>query len=263
MTTLASHFATDPLRDAYNLDGLDTVVLTTDIDWAPDYATRAVLDLVADAGMRITAFATHDSPLLKAATDFVEIGLHPDNTRPHPQHGFARKIPDLLELFPDAVGLRCHRNFFGQNISDLAHAAGLTYDISTFLWRQPFAQGYLDYNGLVKLAYVWEDGIHVDVGEALELERVGLDLPGLKILNVHRMLIYLNAPDDQLRRRLCRGIGDLTTVPETHFRDHIHQGYGLRDFYRDLLAELRRRKVRTLFARDLAALALPAAGKGR
>lgn len=249
-------FAADPLRGTYNLDGLDTVVLTTDIDWAPDYATAAVLDLVAAQGMRITAFATHDSPLLKASTGFVETGLHPDNTRPHPEHRFARKIVELQEIFPDAVGLRCHRNFFGQNISDLAHAAGLQYDISTFLWQQPFAQGYVDYNGLVKLAYVWEDGIHVDVGEPLELGRIRLDTPGLKILNVHPMLIYLNAPTDQLRRTLCRGIADLTTVPESHFRDHIHRGYGLRDLYRDLLAELRRRGVCTLFARDVAALAL-------
>lgn len=252
---LARLFADDPFRSAYNLDGLDTVVLTTDIDWAPDYATAAVLELVAEAGMRITAFATHDSPLLKASTDFVEIGLHPDNTRPDPEHRFARKITDLLEIFPGVVGLRCHRNFFGQNISDLAKAAGLKYDLSTFLWRQPLAQAHLDYNGLVKLCYVWEDGIHVDVNEPLDLARVPLDTPGLKVLNVHPMLIYLNAPDDHLRRRLVRGIADLTKVPESHFAGQIHTGYGLANFYRDLLAELKRRKVRTLFARTVAELA--------
>jgi hypothetical protein len=255
MNPLHPYFHNDPFRSVYNLDGVDTVLLTTDIDWAPDYATEAVLSLVAEAGFNITAYATHPSPLLKASTSFVEIGLHPDNTRPHPEHRFGRKILDLLEIFPDAVGLRCHRNFFGQNISDLAKAAGLKYDLSTFLWQQPFAQAYVDYNGLVKMAYTWEDGIHVDVGQPLELARVDLDSPGMKVLNVHPMLIYLNAPNDQLRRDLTRGIQDLTQAPEALFRDHVHKGYGLRHFYRDLLSELRRRKVRTLFARDVAALA--------
>jgi peptidoglycan/xylan/chitin deacetylase (PgdA/CDA1 family) len=253
MSSMQHYFKDDSFRDFYNLDGLDTVVLTTDIDWAPDYATEAVLNLVAEAGMKITAYATHDSPLLKASTEFVEIGLHPDNTRPDPVHRFARKLPDLMEIFPDAVGLRCHRNFFGQNISDLAKECGLRYDLSTFLWRQPFAQAHVDYNGLVKMAYVWEDGIHVDVGEPLALDRIGLDSPGLKVLNVHPMLIYLNAPDDHLRRRLTKGIADLTSVPSSHFESGIHTGYGLRDFYRDLLAELKRRGVRTVFARDVVA----------
>lgn len=254
MENLNEYFEKDPFSPYYNLNGLETVILTTDIDWAPDYATAAVLELVAEAGFNITAFATHDSPLLKASSEFVEIGLHPDNTRPHPEFGFSRKILELKEIFPDSVGLRCHRNFFGQNISDLAKTAGLSYDISTFLWGQPFAQCYYDYNGLVRMAYVWEDGIHVDLNKPLELEHVKLDQPGLKILNVHPMLIYLNAPNDKLRRDLTRGVADLTSVPASHFSQAIYSGYGLKRFYRDLLAELKRRGVRTLMAKDVAAL---------
>jgi hypothetical protein len=253
MSSLTQYFEDDPFNAFYNLNGLETVVLTTDIDWAPDFATEAVLELVASAGMCVTAFATHESALLKSSSDFVEIGLHPDNTRPHPEHKFSRKLPDLLEIFPDAKGLRCHRNFFGQNISDLAKLYGLKYDLSMLLWKQPFAQAYIDYNGLIRMSYVWEDGIHVDVGEPLLIEKLPLDSPGLKVLNVHPLLIYLNAPDDHLRRRLCKGITDLTQVPKSYFDGHIHSGYGLRDFYRDLLIELKRRNVRTVFARDVIA----------
>lgn len=253
MNNLVSYFSGDPFRAYYNLNGLETVVLTMDIDWAPDYATEVVLDLVAQAGMRITAYATHKSSLLKSSTNFVEIGLHPDNTRPDPTHRFSRKLPDLLEIFPDSVGFRCHRNFFGQNISDLAKSCGLRYDLSTFLWNQPFAQVYVDYNGLVRMSYIWEDGIHVDLGEPLDVLGVPLDSPGLKVLNVHPMLIFLNAPDDNLRRGLTKGISDLTTVPKSHFDGHVYTGYGLRDFYRDLLTELKSRGVRTVFARDVAA----------
>lgn len=250
---LQRYFEGDPFVAFYNLDGLSTVVLTTDIDWAPDYATAELLELVAAEGFCITAFATHDSPLLRAAGDFVEVGLHPDNTRPDPNLRFARKILDLKDLYPESVGLRCHRNFFGQNISDLAKSAGITYDISTFLWQQPFAQCHLDYNGLVKMSYVWEDGIHADLGLPLEINLLKLDQPGLKILNVHPILVYLNAPDDNFRRNALRGIDDLTGVPASRLQPLVYRGYGFRDFYRDLLRHFRSRGVTAVHANSIAA----------
>ena len=250
----AQYFTQDPFSCFYNLDGFSSVALTTDIDWAPDYAVEATLRLVDAAGFPITAFATHRTAVLRGLGPAVEIGLHPDNTRPDPVHRFSRKLPDLLEMYPEAKGLRCHRNFFGQNISDLATDAGLLYDASMFLWRQPFAQCYVDYNGLVKIPYTWEDGIHVDLNRPLDIAELQLDTPGLKILNVHPMLIYLNAPNDRLRRSACKGITDLAVTPEAHFSDSIFKGYGLARFFADLLSELRRRQVRPVLLRDIAAL---------
>ncbi|AOW12647.1 hypothetical protein LPB72_16595 [Hydrogenophaga crassostreae] len=253
MNPFENLFRNDPFRSFYNLNGTDVVALTMDIDWAPDYAVEAVLELVSNAGMKITAFATHQSPLLIQSQKFVEIGLHPDNTRPHPVHGFSQKITKLREMYPDSIGLRCHRNFFGQNISDFAVQSGIEYDVSSFLWQTPLAQGHIDYNGLVKLSYIWEDGIHVDVGNPLDVNSLPLDGPGLKIFNVHPMLIYLNAPTDDLRKTLTRGISDLVSVPESHFSGSQFGGYGLKNLYRDFLGELTRRNIRTVFVREIAA----------
>jgi hypothetical protein len=248
-------FRDDPFSSLYNLEQVDTVILTMDIDWAPEYATQKVLDLVSSSGLNITAFATHRSPLLLDSEQFVEIGLHPDNTRPHPKYGFTRKISDLLEIYPKSQGIRCHRNFFGQNISDLARASNLKYDASTILWKQPFAQIYLDYNGLVKIPYTWEDGIHLDLNLPLNIEQLDFNSPGLKVFNVHPMLIYLNAPSDELRRRLTRGIKDLTVAPEHLFSSHVFNGYGVQSFYKDFLGEIVSRKIKTIFMRDVAELA--------
>lgn len=242
--SLPSHadpFAGDPFRSFYNLDGFTSVALTTDIDWAPDYAVEDLLLLVADAGFPITAFATHASSVFNGASSTVEIGLHPDNTRPHPEFGLRRKILDLKTMFPDARGVRAHRNFFGQNVAQMAADAALTYDASVFQWRRPYCQAFRDQYGLVRMSYNWEDGIQADMGLPWSLEHVPMDGPGLKIFNVHPIFIYLNCPDDDYRRRAVKDFPDLTRAPRDVLQPLVYPGYGARSFLVDLLRELKAR----------------------
>ena len=104
--------------------------------------------------------------------DWLEVGLHPDNTRPDKEAGLNNKIAVLKEFYPDAVGLRCHRNFFGQNIADLAVRADLKYDISHVLWQKPWCQAFVDQWGLVRASYGWEDGLHCDYNLPFDLGAV-------------------------------------------------------------------------------------------
>lgn len=246
-------FAHDPFAPFYNLDGFTTFALTTDIDWAPDYCVEDVFRLIEDAGLRLTAFATHDSHVARTAPKFVEIGLHPDNTRPHPEHGLSRKIPDLLDIYPQAVGLRAHRNFFGQNIAQMAAAAGLQYDASVLHWRQPFCQAGIDQYGLVRMCYNWEDGIHADRGLPWDLAHVPIAGPGLKIFNMHPIFIYLNCPDDGYRRRVVKDYKDLTTIPRNVVDPLVHDGYGARRFLIDLLQHLKATGARSIVLSEIAA----------
>ncbi|MEJ0009686.1 MAG: hypothetical protein WDN72_03665 [Alphaproteobacteria bacterium] len=252
-------FANDPFREFYNLEGTEIVALTTDIDWAPDYAVASLYELVAEFGFKLTAFMTHDDGVSRTAGDWLEIGLHPDHTRPDPERGFPPKLERLKELYPMAKGLRCHRNFFGNNISDIAKKLGLVYDASVLLWRQPFGQAYVDYNGIARMTYCWEDGMHADMKCPMTIDEVRLDTPGLKILNVHPILMYLNAPDDHWRRKVTGRYTDLTRAPKSEIEPHVHTGYGLRSFYRDLLMHLKERNIRTVHCLDIAKAGLKAA----
>ncbi len=241
---LCDLFRYDRLRDFYNLESLTDVCLTTDIDWAPDYANELVFDIVANHDYEITAFATHDSPLLRRPPSHVEIGLHPDNTRPDPAHGVRDKIAALKDLYPEAVGLRCHRNFFGQNIADLAAQAGIRYDVSNILWNQPFCLSHIDYNGMVRFSYMWEDGIHCDQKVPFDISEINICSPGLKILNIHPILIYLNAPDDNYRRQVTKRYSALANAPKKEIDADVFGGYGIASFWKDLLAYLKNRNVR-------------------
>jgi len=259
--SIAAIFSRDPLREFYNLDGLTDVVLTCDVDWAPDFAIQTVLDLVRAHGFRMTVFATHRSTLLEALTDDpdIEVGLHPDFTRPHTSDWFDSKLLRLKEAYPHSLGMRSHRNFFGQNIGDLAHQADLIYDASTFLWNEPFCQAHRDYNGIVRFSYMWEDGIHLDMGLPWQVNAINLETPGLKILNVHPILLYLNSPDENHRRSVTRRYSDLASAPQAEVNSFVSSARGIRDFYTDLLAYLRSRAVRSHRLDELAALVRRAA----
>jgi hypothetical protein len=239
MTEQKNLFSNDNWAQFYNIDAPTTFSLTTDIDWAPDYAIEDVFGLVEASGFSLTAFATHPSTILKAPPKWLEIGLHPDFTRPDPQHGISRKILELKELYPNSIGVRAHRNVFGQNIAHLAREAKMTYDASVLLWVRPWCQIFRDQFGLVRMCYNWEDGVHADMGLDWSLSHVPISGPGLKIFNIHPIFIYLNCPNDDYRRDAVRHYRDLQNAPERDLKPLIYKGYGARSFLIDLLAKLK------------------------
>lgn len=244
-------FLNDRFAKYYNLTNLENVFLTTDVDWAPDFAIEDVLGLVQSFNFKITVFTTHYSQVLKSTTH-TEIGLHPDYTRPSKEDPFRSKLMPLKEYYPDAVGVRSHRNLFGQNISDISSEAGLIYDASTFLWKQPFCQIHVDYNNLIRFSYMWEDGIHADTNQPWEIDSIGLHTPGLKILNVHPILIYLNCPDDNYRREVTKSYSDLTKASYNDLKKQIYPGYGFRSFYKDILSYLANKNLSTHLLKEAA-----------
>ncbi len=246
---LSSLFEKDPFKRFYNLDGLTDVFLTADVDWAPDYAIESLLRTVESFGMKLSIFATGASAILSAPPSWLEVGLHPDFTRAKGPW-IDERMRALKELYPSAVGTRSHRNYFGQNIADLAYKNGLRYDASAILFDQPLAQAHIDYNGMVRFPYVWEDGIHLDMGYPLDWTRTNIAAPGLKIINVHPILIYLNAASDDHRRAVTSRYGDLTKAPQKEIDPDRNTGRGITDVWKEMLTAFAERGVKTHCLRD-------------
>lgn len=239
-----------PLSQYYNLDGLSDVFLTCDVDWAPEFAIEHVLGQVNSLGLKLTVFATGPSPMLQSAPDWLEIGLHPDFTR-RDGPWIAERFAALKTYYPQATGMRSHRNFFGQNVAEAAFAAGLSYDVSTLLFNQALVQASVDQYGLTRFAYMWEDGIHLDTGSDLRLEAIRVGVPGLKILNVHPVLIYLNSVSDDHRRAVTRTYADLTTAPRAHLDSARNLGRGIGSLWLELLQLISEKGVRTHLLGDV------------
>lgn len=249
--TLQTVFVNDPFRHLYNLDGFESYAMTADIDWAPEFAIEDMLSLFYSADIKITCFATHPSPALSRGSSLIEVGLHPDYTRPDAQRGLAGQLDKLQEIFPESKGVRSHRNFFGQNVAQLAAERGFLYDSSVLLWRQPLCQIHKDQWGLFRLCYSWEDGIQADMRLPWSLDVVPIDSPGLKIFNVHPIFIYLNCPDDNYRRAVVKDYPNLTLAPHDILRGLRFDGYGARRFLTDLLSKLKETRATAYHLKEM------------
>ena len=87
------------------------IYLSFDQDWAPDWATRDLVELLVTSGMKGTFFATHPCPTLRLMRDrgVLEIGWHP-NFLPGSSHGntVEEVIATLKGWVPEASGVRAH-----------------------------------------------------------------------------------------------------------------------------------------------------------
>ena len=230
--------------DLYNLNGLTDAFITVDVDWAPDFALEQLMLDLTKLGIPATIFATHPTDLLIGAGPKFEIGIHPDFTRIDKENTVKSKFETLLRYYPAALATRSHRNFFGQNTCQIASGLGLRFELSHVTFQMPYAQVFADQYGLTRASYTWEDGLHLDYGLPLEVQRVDLNSPGLKIFNLHPVLYYLNCTNDEQRKQATSGISDLTSVKVSMLASHVNSGFGMRDFSLALLSHLKSQNVK-------------------
>lgn len=205
-----------PLGALYNAGGLQSVGLTFDVDWAPDFAVAALVDKLRRRGARATIFATQPLAALAAVAgaDDIEVALHP-SFLPGSSHG---ATPDevmtrLRGWFPDAAGVRMHS--LVQSSPLLAHLGrlGVRYDSSLLLYDHPYAQAFDTVFGLRRIPYVWADASHLFLGRPMALSALHLETPGLKVLNFHPLLVALDAESPARYAALKAAWPDLPTAP--------------------------------------------------
>jgi SAM-dependent methyltransferase len=220
--------------------------LTSDTDWASEFALRDFLSTVTGYGIRPTIFATHASPVL---TEFdergdIEIGIHP-NFLPGSSHGddASSIIDELCRLFPRARTFRSHWFFEHTLIARELYARGFRYDSNLCLHMQPNLVPLQHNSGLVRFPVFWEDDVHWSGKTGWDLDRQVESFlsPGLKILSVHPFSFAANIPDQEYYAQVKSHIRTLDerTVDSVRF-----QGPGARTFLVALLERLTTRGER-------------------
>jgi hypothetical protein len=215
-----------------------TVVFTTDIDWAPDDVCYEIVKFFNLKNVPFTAFCTHKSDFWSeiGSEEDIEIGIHPDFSR---NDNYLQCINSLLELYPQTVGSRSHRNMDGRPITDALKDAGLSYHSNKILFGQKNLKPLVTYNGLIEIPYYWEDGYHLELNLPLSKNQINIDQRGVMIFNVHPMALYLNLSDDSVRKEATHKIKDLTKTNKHMFESFINHSRGIRDLTSDLIDELR------------------------
>ena len=210
-------------------------LLTSDQDWAPDWAVDVLLADTLGRGVPLHLFLTNASPAVDAARNEAGLttGIHP-NFLPGSSHGSTPEdvIRHCMPLAPGARTFRCHSFFENTAVLGKLFAAGFRVDSNLGLFGQPGLVPLFHCTGLLRFPVFFEDDVFYNLaGPALDLRPLEARLfsPGLKVINVHPSLIGLNAPSQAFydgQRAQIYGAGG---------RPSVHVGRGSRSVLRDLI----------------------------
>ncbi|MDL2259739.1 hypothetical protein LJB99_02535 [Deltaproteobacteria bacterium OttesenSCG-928-K17] len=184
--------------------------MTIDTDWAPEEATRAVLEKVRALGVKTTVFFSTPNPL--EDWPLLETGCHPDLSRRRTpfdesaglgmasmQHDRAVDLAeaDILaryrQAMPGARAVRTHRFYWHSDLARNMAANGFEHDSSMILPYQPGLKGFK--SGRLTRWPVWASD-HLHLARRLPFDSLRLpnfEEPGLKIFCFHVAYLYLNA----------------------------------------------------------------------
>jgi len=230
---------------------MDEVVITLDIDWAPDYMIDFVADELRKRNIRATWFATHTNRVIKdlEIDPLFEVGIHPKGQS---VDEVDKKIKERKVDFPSAISIRTHGLLQASSlrrIERLDH--GLLIDSSTYLRGMPNISPFFTYydgEPLFNVPFFWaEDGEFFTPNPSFNITPI-INTPGLKVLDFHPVHIYLNSPsmepyNDAKIRMKPKQLSDWDEDGASRF---IHHEKGIQTMFLDLLEYLKDQRTRTL-----------------
>ena len=239
-----------------NWDKVDTICLTFDIDFAPDYMIKHTLTLLKKFNVKATFFATHNSPIVKkiAQDSQFELGTHiyvgPGSTQ---GTDIGEIIKDFRRVYPKVLGNRFH--ILHYSYRDLAKLGDYSYlyDVSTLRFNTPYLlpSFHKDIN-LILLTYSWEDGICENARFPMSLSSIDLNSPGMKIINFHPMNIFINGSNADARLKFMRENPDLLHCPRHIAERYRQKGMGVETVLIEMLAMVDRQRYNCITLMELA-----------
>ena len=207
------------------------LVLTADLDWAPDAVLAHMLELLEPFGVPLSLFCTHPTALAAG----LDVGIHPNllqTLEPRPV------VEELLAAYPEARGIRCHALLHSSRLSTLYRELGLEYT-SNYLCPGRVVGPLHAMAGLTEVPIYLEDDHYFSVHQEFSAEAIDLDSPGLRVLNFHPVHVFLNTPGPELWDRAKVDYHK----PERLAR-HRWKGRGTATLLLELLERARRRGLR-------------------
>ena len=171
------------------------LAFSIDIDWAPEEVIIDTLSLFEKYGVKCTIFSTHNSyAVIKSNRKLFEVAIHP-NFNPF-LTGTDKQVDDvideLIELHPDAKGVRSHSLMQSTGINQRFADKGLVYDSNLLLPYHHGLKPFKSWNGMVRIPYNWEDDVHWTYGYSFDDCRMNLADDGLVVFDLHPIHIFLN-----------------------------------------------------------------------
>jgi len=223
-------------------------IFSFDVDWAPEKVIEDVVTLLKEHNIKGTFFATHYSNVLKniEKEGIHEIGIHPNfNPLLTGESGhYQKKIDDLLEMYPSAVGLRSHSLVQSCPILIYSLEKNIKYDSNIYI---PFGKNLkpFDYFGLIRIPYNWEDDGQWVSGKSFENCGLKLDAE-LNIFSFHPIHIYLNTHN----QKMYDAVKHFYQIPEELLKNRNATVVGTRDLFISLLNLCKKDNLQTCTLKD-------------
>jgi len=221
----------------------DAFAFTFDVEWASQAVIDDVRSLLDERGIVGTFFVTHAGVDVGAH----ERGLHPnfrrngDTYRSLPgaatrsdDEVLAHVLETSLAFAPEAIGARSHSLFFDSTMLPVYARLGLEYDATIRLELVPGLRPFWKQHRIVEIPTYYADYFDmVSQTTGYDATNLHLDAPGLKVVDFHPNLVYINAQDvpgydatrpfyhdpERLLAARCEGRGTRTLLIE--LLDHV------------------------------------------
>lgn len=226
---------------------MNDVVLTLDLDWAPDFVIDFVAEQLVTRGVRATWFVTHNSVAverLRATESLFELGIHP-NFLPGSSHGSSptEVLRHCLELVPDAVSVRTHALVQSSPLlATIMAETPIQRDVSLHL---PYAHHLspFDYHWegrtILRVPYYWEDDFEMEVpAPCWDLSRIIGQHAGLKVFNFHPIHVFLNSARREPYAQLKGNVPSLNLATPDSLAPYVQDGSGTRSLFFEMLEHL-------------------------
>lgn len=237
------------------------VCLTVDVEWAHPDVLADLVGLIDAAGIRATFFVTHAG----VGLPHHERGLHPNFRRDgdshrawiaaHPAAAADALDRDLhqfvldrtLAFAPEARGVRTHSLYADSTLLPRYRERGIEYDCTA---RLPLVAGLRpvwQQHDVLAIPTFYAD--HFDLhtqATGFRLDGLRLDQAGVKVLDFHPNMVFINAVSDEHYQSTRQFYHD----PEQLLRLR-HGGRGVRTLLVELLEHLEATSVQTLTTGEL------------
>jgi hypothetical protein len=168
------------------------ICITLDIDWANDEIIEYSTKLLEKYNVKATIFATHESELLKSLEKKFEIGIHPNFVVNHRE-----TINELLQIYPNAIGVRSHGCHQSTNIFRFFISKGLKYDSTTYIPLRENLYPWWRLKKLVCIPFFWSDDTMFYSGLPFDFSQLHLLKSGLKVYVFHPIHVFANTQSEE------------------------------------------------------------------
>lgn len=225
------------------------IFFTMDLDWCSDFVLEDTLNLFIKNNIKCTIFSTHSTQLLNGLNENqFEISIHP-NFNNLLNHGTGESskncIEDLLNKFPNSLGVRSHSMTQSTPLLDQFYDLGLKYESNQFVPYNWNIKPYELWNNLYRIPYNWEDDIHFLYNKSFDYS-IKFNKNNFYVLDFHPIHIFLNTLNNKHYLEAKKYYKD------RKIKNFINsQKFGVRDFLLKTISEIFERGFETGLLKEL------------